>query len=86
MQDQAGILRTVERLTALAPSGYAIALHVRFTTPTFLFQTYPREWIEVYTQRGYVMSDPTVMWGFSNTGRVRWSDLADQDSAGMLAQ
>jgi len=86
MHDQAEILRTVERLTALAPTGYAIALHVRFTTPTFLFQTYPREWIEVYTQRGYVMSDPTVMWGFSNTGRVRWSDLTAQDSAGMLAQ
>lgn len=86
MSLQSEIVRSVEQLKAFAPAGYAVALHVRFTTPTFLFQTYPREWIDHYSQRGYLMSDPTVLWAFSHTGRVRWSDLADTDSSGMLAE
>lgn len=86
MSLQSEIVRAVEQLKDLAPAGYAVALHVRFTTPTFLFQTYPREWIDHYSQRGYLMSDPTVLWAFSSTGRVRWSDLAASDTSGMLAE
>lgn len=86
MTVQIEIIRSVEQLSELAPTGYAIALHVRFTTPTFLFQTYPKDWIDTYSQRGYLMADPTVLWGFSNTGRIRWADLAPTDSAGMLAE
>lgn len=86
MQAQTEIIQSVEQLKALAPTGYAMALHVHFTTPTFLFQTYPKDWIDLYSQRGYLMSDPTVLWAFSNTGRVRWSDLAASDTAGVLAE
>ena len=63
-----------------------MALHVNFTTPTFLFQTYPKDWIDLYSQRGYLMADPTVHWAFSNTGRIRWSALVDTDPSGVLAE
>ena len=61
----------------MSPAGYALALHIHFTTPTFLLQTYPKAWTDYYSQNGLVMSDPTVAWGFENTGTVLWSDLAD---------
>ena len=32
------------------------------------------------------MHDPTVKWGFENDGMVRWADLAESDSAGVLSQ
>lgn len=67
------------------PAGYAVGLHVRFTSPTYLFQTYPAAWNEFYSSQGLVMRDPTVTWGFSNEGAVRWSALAGDDPAGVLA-
>ena len=30
------------------------------------------------------MQDPTLGWGFENTGAVRWSKFADQDPMGVL--
>ena len=73
-------------LSKVSSAGYAIALHVRFTTPTYLFQTYPADWMEYYSSQGLVMHDPTVKWGFENDGTVRWADLAESDSAGVLTQ
>jgi LuxR family transcriptional regulator len=67
-----------------AELGYAIALHVRFTTPTYLFQTYPEDWSEYYTSAGLVMQDPTVAWAFEHTGTIRWRELTDADTAGVL--
>lgn len=76
-----GILST---LKDVAPAGYAIALHIHFTTPMYLFQSYPREWVDKYSQEGLVLHDPTVRWGFGNTGPIRWSELAADDEAGVL--
>jgi LuxR family transcriptional regulator len=67
-----------------SPAGYAIALHVRFTTPTYLFQTYPESWSDHYSKNGLVMQDPTVAWAFEHTGTIRWRDLASSDAAGVL--
>jgi len=87
MYAQAEIGRDLGELRSLAPAGYAIALHIRFTTPTFLFQTYPKAWIDVYSEKGLVMQDPTVLWGFENDGMVDWSDLpAESDPAGVMKQ
>lgn len=69
-----------------APTGYAAALHINYTTPDFLFQTYPADWLALYSQRGMVMKDPTVLWGFENVGTVRWSDLASLDEAGVMKE
>ncbi len=73
------ISQTLSHLKRLAPGGYALAFHIRFTAPSFLFQTYTKEWSEQYSRDGLVMRDPTVRWGMSHTGWQRWSDLADPE-------
>ncbi len=40
--------------------------------------------MRVYSDKGFVLKDPTVLWGFNNTGVVKWSDLKDIDDAGIL--
>jgi LuxR family transcriptional regulator len=70
----------------VAPAGFAIALHVRFTTPTYMFQTYPAAWIEEYTRSGFLMADPSLQWNFSNEGAMPWADLEAQDHAGLFAR
>jgi len=84
MSDQQAIQKTLGDLKLLAPTGYALAFQIEFTTPTFLFQTYPKAWISQYSEKGLVMSDPTVHWGFENEGTVRWSALTATDTAGVL--
>ena len=64
-------------LEAQSPAGFAIAFHIRFTRPDFLFQTYSKTWTDIYSQSGFVMHDPIVRWGFENTGAIRWSMLDD---------
>ncbi|MEL6607853.1 MAG: autoinducer binding domain-containing protein [Pseudomonadota bacterium] len=86
MSQPTPILPLLESLDQACPGGYAVALHVKFTTPRYLFQTYPETWNAHYTQNGYVMQDPTVHWGFQNTGIKPWADLKDHDPAGILAQ
>lgn len=76
----------MSELKTLAPTGYAAAFHINYTTPTFLFQTYPADWLAHYSQEGLVMKDPTVLWGFENLGTVRWSDLVSLDIAGVLSE
>jgi len=83
---QTEISQTLKDIEGLSPSGYAMALHVKFNAPDFLFQTYSEDWINKYNLNGYVMLDPTVRWGFENTGLIRWSELADQDDAGVMKQ
>jgi len=65
-------------------SGYAMGLHIEFTTPTYFFQSYPHPWLDHYSKHGLLMQDPTVSWCFENTGVCRWSDL--EDPAGVLSQ
>ena len=77
----AGILRDLD---GMSPSGFAIALHIGFTTPAYLFQTYGRRWLDHYSEHGLVVNDPTVLWGLANTGRIRWSALHPLDRAGVL--
>jgi len=84
MENGDNIIESVRRLDALCTAGYAIALHISFTTPRFLFQTYSREWMEIYSEKGLVLKDPTVLWGFSNSGVARWQDLEDIDDSGIL--
>ena len=65
-----------------AQSGYAMGLHINFTTPAYFFQSYPRAWLEYYSHAGLLVNDPTVSWCFENTGVCRWSDM--DDPAGIL--
>ncbi|HDR29970.1 autoinducer binding domain-containing protein, partial [Rhodovulum sp.] len=42
------------------------------------------EWLAHYTERGYVLRDPMVAWGFSTTGATRWSNQNIPDPFGIL--
>lgn len=86
MLNRTAFARTIAELNDLSPAGFAIALHISFTAPAFLFQTYPQAWSDEYSARGLHLSDPTVAWGFSNTGAVRWSEIEAQDRAGVFAR
>ncbi|WP_417809279.1 autoinducer binding domain-containing protein [Thioclava sp.] len=81
------IRHSVEQLLsetgALCDTGYAYALHIRFTRPSFMYRTYPQSWISRYDEKGMIIEDPVVKWGLSETGLRRWSDLEDPD--GILA-
>lgn len=66
----------LRRLRKGSPAGFAIALHVKFTAPRYLFQAYDSGWLETYNRDGLVIHDPTVRWAFENTVTVRWGDLA----------
>ena len=74
----------LRRLSLASPGGFAVALHIQFAAPKYLFQSYPRKWIEYYSKNGLVMQDPTVRWGFGNLGAIRWSELADDDPAQVM--
>lgn len=86
MDQKADIAALIFELDALAPAGFALGLHIEFTTPRFMFQTYPRRWLEIYNSKGLLMQDPVVQWGFENTGAIRWRELRDQDTRGVMAQ
>jgi len=67
-----------------SPAGCAIGLHIRFTTPRYMFQSYPKRWMDQYSGAGLLVQDPTVYWGMSNVGWIRWRDLEGIDSHGVL--
>lgn len=76
----------LSRLRKLAPGGYALAMHIRFASAHLMFQTYDPAWVERYTERGYLLYDPLVSWGFSTEGAVRWSALPMPDPHNILGQ
>lgn len=84
MSVKLGIDVELHQLSMLAPAGYSIGLHIRFTAPLFMFQTYDQAWLDHYTERGYVLRDPMVAWGFSTTGTIRWSDSSLPDPFGLF--
>lgn len=51
MADIGKIKAILESVEDLAPAGFAIAFHIRLTSPDFLFQTYPKNWIDTYSER-----------------------------------
>ncbi|RBP86123.1 autoinducer binding domain-containing protein [Rhodobacter sp. 140A] len=74
----------LSELGELCDTGYALALHIRFTRPSLLFRTYAQDWIDHYSEMGMMLRDPVVVWGFHHTGSVLWQDLDDPD--GILAE
>ena len=86
MSPETVILRHLARLREIAPAGFAIALHIRFTAPTYMFQAYPDAWLEEYGREGLVMFDPSVAWAFAHTGTVSWADLVTSDEARIFAR
>lgn len=79
------VARHLSRLGELCDTGFALAVHIRLTSPTLLYQTYAQAWAEHYSLKGYMLSDPVVHWGLSNTGRVMWASLTEADPEGVIA-
>lgn len=76
----------LRKLSALAPAGYFVGLHIRFAAPLISFQTYDQAWLDHYTQQAYALRDPTIAWGFSMTGACRWRDFGIPDTFGIMEQ
>lgn len=68
-----------------ATSGFFIAYRVQFLRPEFEFNSLPRPWILKYTQQGLMMHDPVMRWIYSSDGQKQWSEVADQDTFGVIA-
>ncbi|MFN3642953.1 MAG: autoinducer binding domain-containing protein [Gemmobacter sp.] len=86
MSVQSRIDKELKALAKLAPGGYFIGLHIRFTSPLMAFQTYDQRWLDHYTENGYALRDPAVAWGFSTTGAIRWSDPSLLDPFGLFRE
>ena len=78
------VAQSLKALDALCDSGFALAVHIRLIRPTLLYQTYAQDWVDHYSLKGFMLTDPTVLWGLEHTGSVRWSSLASQDKAGVI--
>ncbi len=69
-----------------APCGYYVALCVGFAFPRVEQNAYPPEWIDLYTQRGFMLHDPVLKWIYDNTGSIRWSDIELPDPRRIMRQ
>ena len=78
--------RELQTLGELAPAGYFLGLHIRFTSPLMSFTTYDPAWTEHYTNNGYVIRDPMTAWGFCTTGSTRWSNKKIPDPFGIFKE
>jgi LuxR family transcriptional regulator len=86
MHEKMNVGYLLERLASRSSAGFAIGLHVRFSTPRYFFQKYGRDWIDLYTSRGFLLQDPIVRWGMTHTGITTWTDLRADDPAGVLTE
>lgn len=86
MAEDFGLDQGLARLSDLAPQGYALGLHIRYASAHVMIQTYDPRWSQIYTEKGYMLADPMVFWGFGNEGTIRWSEVDLPDPHGILTQ
>jgi LuxR family transcriptional regulator, quorum-sensing system regulator SdiA len=86
MGNKASIAALLHELDLRSPSGFAIALHITFSAPRYMFQTYAQRWLDRYNSTGLLLRDPVVQWGMQSSGRVRWSDLEKIDPSGVFEE
>lgn len=86
MSRSAGIDLHIAKISALAPAGYYVALHIRYAAPLMSYQGFPEGWVDRYTEQAYALRDPIIAWGFSTTGSCRWSELEIPDPFDILGQ
>lgn len=79
------VAQNLGRLAGYCDRGFALAVHIRYTRPTLLYQTYAQDWADHYSVKGYMLSDPVVHWGLMNSGWVEWASLSDRDPEGVIA-
>ncbi len=73
------------RLNEIAPAGFYLALRVGYAFPEAELNRLNSDWVDMYTQHGLVVQDPSMHWVYHNVGYVRWVDLKDdpRDVVGM---
>ena len=79
MNNNASIAALLHEFDRRSPAGFAIALHITFSAPRYMFQTYAQRWLDRYNEGGLLLHDPVVRWGMQNLGRARWSELECMD-------
>jgi LuxR family transcriptional regulator len=84
MSKKFGIDFHLQKLRNIASAGYAIELNIRSTEPTLSLRTYPVEWIKYYTSNGYMLSDPVISWGITQSGTCRWRDMDVPDPRNVM--
>lgn len=82
----ATVERLLDEVRVASPAGFATVLHLRFTSPSFVFQSYPKAWMKEYIGRSLHMQDPSVLWSMTNTGWIRWGELEANDPGGIIAE
>ena len=82
----ASVKARIDRLAVNCDTGFALAVHIRYTRPSLLYMTYRQDWSDLYSERGYMLSDPVVHWGLTHTGWVEWDSLKDLDAQGVIRQ
>ena len=82
---EAAIAAHLGKLNAICDRGFALAIQIRYTRPTLLYQTYDQAWADRYSEKGYMLSDPVVGWGLGSTGWVEWATLTPHDPVGVIA-
>ncbi len=85
MRKDLGMAQILSKLGTYCDRGFALAIHIRYTRPTLLYQTYERDWSDHYSEKGYMLSDPVVGWGLGNSGWIEWSSLTEHDPQGVIA-
>jgi LuxR family transcriptional regulator len=78
------IAQKLGEMRGICDTGFALAVHIRYTRPTLLYQTYKQDWADHYSEMGYMLSDPTVHWGLANVGSMDWDKLATHDPEGII--
>lgn len=71
------------KVREIAPSGFVVALDVRWKGPEYLHSEFPEKWKELYEDNGYFMMDPIFYWTLMNTGVTRWSEVDYPDPRGI---
>jgi len=75
-----------ESFTVQAPAGHFLALRIGFAFPMYEQNALPKNWIEHYSARGFVLADPVMNWLYQNAGTTRWSEIELDDPRGVLDQ
>ncbi len=70
----------------IAPSGYYLAVRVGFAFPVLEENKLPEEWVKIYTEQGFMLSDPVMRWVYAHTGAIRWSDITLEDPRDIIEQ
>jgi LuxR family transcriptional regulator len=74
----------VDGARRLAPAGHYIAIRISFAFPVAEQNCLPESWIREYTASGLLVHDPAMIWAHQNQGYVRTSEIAGDDSQGVL--